>query len=63
MGVAIVLVRYFLPEVGDNKIVQLMSLCVNIGTGVIVYFIGIWIAKVAEVREFVTSLLKRLKVS
>lgn len=63
MGGAIVLAKYFLPKVGDNKIVQLMSLGVNIGTGVIVYFVGIWIARVEEVREFVTSLLKRLKVS
>lgn len=61
MGLAIVVLRYFLPDVGESKMFQLISLGINIGTGVAVYFISVWIIKIEEAREFIMTLLRRLK--
>lgn len=63
MGLTIVIVRNFLPDVGGSKILQLISLGISIGTGVVVYFVSVWIAKVEEAQEFVKTLVEKVKPS
>ena len=62
MAVAILGLKFLCPDVGLSKLVQLISLVINIVVGVTVYFISIWLLGVEEVRELIAMVLRKFKL-